>query len=207
MVRARGIRLAASSAALLVVWTVLAFTPAVRSLDLWVTRWMQAHAARPLDLAFSLLSLLGNVEVDAVLGLLVGLARVRSGEGRTASALWSLLVLGTVAELAGKQLLPHPAVPRALRRGGLNPTHHVFSTRYGFPSGHAFRTLFLAGVLWPEGRGRGPLLRGLLVGGVVAVDIALVYLGDHWMSEVIAGDLLAGICLGLVEALGHPGVA
>jgi membrane-associated phospholipid phosphatase len=203
VVRARGLRLAAASAALLVVWTALAFTPQVGRLDLWLTRWMQGHAARPLDVALSLLSLLGNVEVDAVLGLVVGLVRVRSGDGRTASALWSLLVLGTVAELAAKQVLPHPAVPRALRRGGLNPTHHVFSTRYGFPSGHAFRTLFLVGALWPV-LGRRPLLRGLLVGGVVAVDIALVYLGDHWASEVIAGNLLAGICLGLLEVFGRP---
>jgi membrane-associated phospholipid phosphatase len=81
----------------------------------------------------------------------------------------------------------------------------VFSTPYGFPSGHAFRTLFLAGVLWSTSRRRS-LVGALLLAAVVAVDFSLVYLGDHWASEVIAGDLLAGICLGLVETLVHPGV-
>lgn len=163
---------------------------------------MQGYAARPLDIALSLISLLGNVEVDAVLALLVGMVRVRSGNGRVAPALCILLVAGTVAEFASKKVIPHPAVPRAFRRAGLNPTHHLFPTRYGFPRGHAFRTLFLAGALWPALK-RGRLLWGVpVVAATAGVQVGLVYLGDHWTSEVIAGDLLAGVCLGLLEAVG-----
>jgi len=205
VVRTPGVRLAVTSAALLLAWAAVAFTPQIRSLDLWITRWVQGYAARPLDIALSLISLLGNVEVDAVLALLVGMVRVRSGNGHVAPALCILLVAGTVAEFASKQVLPHPAVPRAFRRAGLNPTHHLFPTRYGFPSGHAFRTLFLAGALWPALK-RGRLLWGVpVVAATAGVQVGLVYLGDHWTSEVIAGDLLAGICLGLLEALRSTG--
>ena len=55
---------------------------------------------------------------------------------------------------------------------------------YGFPSGHMVRTTLLAGT----GLRHSP---ALAVAIVVGMGASLVYLGVHWMSEV-----LGGICLG-----------
>jgi membrane-associated phospholipid phosphatase len=55
---------------------------------------------------------------------------------------------------------------------------------YGYPSGHVARTTVLAGTALR----RLPVLGAGIVG---AMMLALVYLGDHWASEV-----LGGLCLG-----------
>jgi len=134
--------------------------------------------------------------VDALLASAIGLAHVRSGNTPAALALWIPLLAGTVFEVAGKHFLPHPAVPPSLRRPSLNPTHHLLSTRHGFPSGHARRTVFPAAALWPALKRRWPAAAAAAI-AVAAVHLGLIYLGDHWASEVIAGDLLAGLCLAL----------
>src|SRR2546426_6191674 len=109
-------------------------------------------------------------------------------------ALWAIFIGGSGIEWIFKHWLPHPGVPESLQRPGVNTLHYILRTPYSYLSGHAFRTLLLATVaswLWsgPERSQRGlPYLLGAAVGGM---GVALVYLGDHWASEVIGGDLLA----------------
>jgi membrane-associated phospholipid phosphatase len=55
---------------------------------------------------------------------------------------------------------------------------------YGYPSGHMTRTVLLAGTVL-----RRASVLGVAV--VIAMALSLVYLGDHWTSEV-----LGGVCLG-----------
>lgn len=61
-------------------------------------------------------------------------------------------------------------------------------TPYGFPSGHAARTVLFAGTALRR-------VPGLSVAVVAALALSLVYLGDHWTSEV-----LGGLCLGWAGA-------
>ncbi|HXX39256.1 MAG TPA: phosphatase PAP2 family protein [bacterium] len=59
---------------------------------------------------------------------------------------------------------------------------------YGFPSGHTMRTTFLAGTALR----RVPALALCVVVGMM---VSLVYLGLHWMSEVLGGFCLGWACV------------
>src|SRR5579862_142355 len=61
-------------------------------------------------------------------------------------------------------------------------------TPYGFPSGHVTRTVLFAGTALRR-------VPALSVAVVAVLALSLVYLGDHWTSEV-----LGGLCLGWAGA-------
>jgi membrane-associated phospholipid phosphatase len=79
-----------------------------------------------------------------------------------------------------KYLIAHPGPPPDLVRPVLLPEIPLPSTPYGLPSGHTMRATFLAGTLLH----RRPMIGGAVVLGIM---VSLVYLGDHWTSEVLAG--------------------
>ena len=76
-------------------------------------------------------------------------------------------------------------------------------TPYSFPSGHTFRSVFLLGIWYQRLslKVSVPSLNVLaqkifIVLMVIGVGYSRIYLGDHWLSDVIGGYLLAA--LGLV---------
>ncbi|MHB1740070.1 MAG: phosphatase PAP2 family protein [Actinomycetes bacterium] len=80
-----------------------------------------------------------------------------------------------------------------------------------FPSGHASNVLLTWGViaylLWRYGQPRLPRAVGAGVVGVFSVAVALcsLYLGMHWLTDLIAGYLMAGLLLyGVVRLDAHP---
>ena len=76
--------------------------------------------------------------------------------------------------------------------GQIGPTIHV--TPYGYPSGHTMRTTLLAGTLLRK--------RPVIAAGLVAAMMAsLVYLGDHWTSEVLGGLCLGWVCVECTRAV------
>jgi membrane-associated phospholipid phosphatase len=175
-------------------WTAAVFTPSLATADLAITRWLQQYASPILDTLLSLLTFLGNAEVSVVFVILMGVVLVRRGQVPLAIALWAAFIGGSAIEWTAKHSLPHASVPESLQRHGLNIFHHQFHTPYSYPSGHAFRTLLLATAIswiWTRARERAAWLRYLLGALVFLMGVALVYLGDHWASEVVGGFLLA----------------
>ena len=84
-------------------------------------------------------------------------------------------------------------------------------TSYSFPSGHTFRSAFLLGIWNHRLEQVGASLSGnisvqkaLIVFLVAAIGFSRVYLGDHWVSDVIGGYLLAAIGLELVSEPRQP---
>ncbi len=197
---------------LFVAWTIGALTPVLAQIDRAITITLQRVAFSPLDIGFSLITILGNAEVTTLLVLVIGIVLIRTGRAPLALVVWALFVGGSALEWVAKHQVPHASVPLELQRRGINTLHYVIRTPYGYPSGHAFRTLLLAAAGWVTWRPRASVarrrLRAALVLVVGLMGLALVYLGDHWMSEVVGGYLLAVLCIlviGAVASLGFVG--
>ncbi len=171
------------------VWT--AALPFTHRLDETVTVWLQRAAPGP-DYPASVLVLLGNAEVvipSVVLAAGLLWARHR---GSGLGILWFAAGL-TVASLLAvtmKHLIIHPG-PTQYGRPVFQFGLHT-DAPYSFPSGHTLRTTLLA---W-TGLRNAPRLAGLLILSMMA---ALVYLGDHWLSDVLGGLCLAWV---LIEVAG-----
>ncbi|WP_137990893.1 phosphatase PAP2 family protein [Streptomyces vilmorinianum] len=125
-------------------------------------------------------------------------------------AVW-VVVASLVA--AGVQQGMKAAVGRG-RPGWPDP---VDSARYAaFPSGHALTAALSCGLLlwvlalhWPDVRRGWSLIAVTAVVSVLGVGWTRVYLGVHWLSDVVAGWLL-GWCLAAVSIItyrryGHGG--
>lgn len=188
------------------VWTVVVMTAAVSRADSAVTLFLQRFATSSFDRLASLVTGLGNIEAATLLMLVIALVVSRSGHPRAALELGVVFIGGSILELISKHWLPHAGVPPWLRRPLLHYRYYAWNrfvgTSHGYPSGHAFRTVVLAGAVWrtwlPRGRW-GRLLRFGLAAVVLVMGAALIYLGDHWISEVVGGYLLGAAGIGLVR--------
>jgi membrane-associated phospholipid phosphatase len=127
--------------------------------------------------------------------ILTGLAfRKRKWRALIIPAAFVLIVL---IELYGKSIIHHPSPPFSM----IKHTTSVFPANYineqfSYPSGHAARAIFVALTAWMIFRKR--LWLGVGLGAyVLLVALSRIYLGHHWLSDVIGGSLL-GSGLGLL---------
>ncbi|HLW46973.1 MAG TPA: phosphatase PAP2 family protein [bacterium] len=157
--------------------------------DVAVTRWLQHQAAPTADQPAAVFVFLDDAEVlipaVAFVGLLLWWRRDRV---RSAGALRLAIGLAAVSTIAFalKFMVPHPGPPPDLQRTVARYGIGV-AQPFSFPSGHTMRiTFFATSVLR-----RAPAAAGALV---VAMMAALVYLGEHWTSDVLGGLGLGWAC-------------
>lgn len=110
--------------------------------------------------------------------------------------LFFFLVMG---EVYGKSVVHHPAPPFFMIK---NPTSifpkYYINEQFSYPSGHAARAVFIAFsafCLQPSVfRLRKKSIPILCIGimYILLVSISRVYLGHHWLSDIIGGWLLGG---------------
>lgn len=141
---------------------------------------------------------LGDVEVTLPLAVLasVGLWAQRG----PAAALTPLVAFaaGSALSLAGKLFLPHAGTEEG-EPGHIGPMW--IRVPYGYPSGHAFRVLFVADLvmtLRPFSRGWRAVRVGIRTAVAALMMLALVIMSIHWASQVVGGYLLAVTLLGIV---------
>ena len=146
----------------------------VTKLDAATMSWFAAHQHRKIDWVAGVITDLGSPGATAAAGL------------GTVAAAW-------VAETALKALLERPLTPVELQ---------LTTDSHSFPSGHVAGTGALLGIIAVcIGVGRSRIDRACLAAcvfaGVLVVAFARLYLGVHWLTDVIGGAILAGVFVSL----------
>jgi undecaprenyl-diphosphatase len=170
--------------------SVAVATGAIDALDRRVLAAAQTIDDPRLDLIASIVGLGGTVEVTGIIAIALAIAWTRREGWRGLAPL--LIAAGVALELAMKVLVPHAAPESEVRRTiDLGPFVEA-DTPFSYPSGHLFRTTFLALIV---GVRVAAVWRAALALLVFAMFATRLYLGEHWFSDV-AGGVLLGVAVG-----------
>jgi membrane protein DedA with SNARE-associated domain/membrane-associated phospholipid phosphatase len=166
--------------------------------DPHVTAWVVAHRTEWLTGVMRVATWLGSTVVIVPMGLIVGLMLlVRRRDWRPLAVL-SAAVGGAV----GLYNIVKPAVGRPRPPGAIWIGHYSGAA---FPSGHATQSIaFYAMLATVLGVGRSPRAKALLWSlaalVVLVVGATRIYLGAHWLTDVLSGWALGASWVAVVVA-------
>ncbi len=164
--------------------------------DLYITIGIQKIIPRAFDLPLSLFSLLGSAEIVSLIFLILLLI----SKNLNKLLVLSLYVLTGVIELIGKTIISQEAPPISFLRTYQFfevPSGSIAGHFFSYPSGHsarsAFVSTFLLFIIW-ENKKLSRKLKYTLTTCVILFDFIMfgsrVYLGEHWITDVIGGAIL-----------------
>ena len=164
------------------------------AVDVQLASWLRAHAGALGDRVALVVTIIGSPVAMAILTLVVAamLLRLR----------WWIVLNGWIAANAGGALLDWVLKrvvhrPRPVGAGGF-----LYGTSFSFPSGHAMGSLIGYGMLayllvafWPPARKRATLVIATVFTLVLAIGLSRLYLGVHFLSDVIGGYAAGAVWL------------
>lgn len=163
--------------------------------------------SKKIDEFFSYFSLLGSAEVTiGFCAILAFLALIR--KKWLAIFGWLMIVPASMVEVFGKLILFHPGPPvffhRSILPTGL-PSFYVH-TNFSYPSGHMARTIFIITVFTcmlifsSKNYPYRLIALSALVLLAFMMGMTRIYLGEHWLSDVLGGGLL-GLSVGFFASI------
>ncbi|CAN5453643.1 phosphatase PAP2 family protein [soil metagenome] len=160
--------------------------------DAGLTRWIQTHDTEWGEKLFSAVSLLGA----PVLVALIAITAVAYARRRDWLRAWTLAL--ATASGAGLNVL----LKYVFHRGRPEyATEFITHASWSFPSGHAMNSIVGYGMLLAlilhevRHQVRRRLLAGATAILIIAIGISRVYLGVHYLTDVLAGWLAGGAWL------------
>jgi membrane-associated phospholipid phosphatase len=133
------------------------------------------------DVVSSAIGLLGQlaVAVGIALGLAAARYRTRSHDALVPLAIVVVIAIESLLKIAVPQLPPPPDEARSVSLIPLVQSPFA----YAFPSGNVARAAFLLRIAHS-------IPTWVVAGGIAAMAVTRIYLGEHWLSDTIGGAIL-----------------
>lgn len=156
--------------------------------DVFLVRAAQSRPSDFLDGAGRFFSAVGGWEITGSLLLALVAGLFLGGRRRLAGRLLLAFLATALLEYLLKQFLPLPPIPPGFVRTQDFAPLAAIDYSYPYPSGHALRSTILLGAIYLLSK------NGFLRAGIALALLGLlasrVYLGAHWVSDVVGGALL-----------------
>ncbi len=162
---------------------------AISNLDISVASLARESRNAPADEIMTVITMLGDTVVMTALAVTIIVWLVWHKAYRAAWAAGIAIAATKLFELALKYGV-HRARPTELAYAG--------ASQYSFPSGHATMAAVIFGILavlvsHAMGRWARAVVYAVCAAAVVAIAYSRIYLGAHWLTDVLAGLLFGAV--------------